>query len=311
MNQINIPECGISRSVATALFLNELTPDLIDMAARIARDIDPQDENLDRIISSISAQLTEQIVDWSDVPTLTSARGGRELQERLDGDASFRRIKEELDVYNDRIEFEIGEYFLIKGASAWRRRNELALMLRIDSLALVAGARRLRRIADDVRRRMPGPHLNAAIGVFDSETPSLVALRDMAEHIDQYSIGRGRKDVNLLEPGDVFKVSIDPTEVSIRARSQDIQIRKTYRTCAELIQCLANASDHHSLFYLMPPLADYDFMIHTKDGLRIVSRADETADHARERELMASALAKASINAQLPRKRCSHCNLWL
>src|SRR5712691_4366978 len=166
-------------------FLSGITPDLIDMAARIACDIDPQDENLKRITSLISAQLTEQIGDWSGIPILTSARSGRELQERLDGEASFRRMKEELDIHHNRIESEVDEYFLIRGAAAWRRRNELALMLRVDGLALVAGARRLRRIADDVRRRMPGAHLNAAIGVFDVETPGLVALRDMAEHIDQ------------------------------------------------------------------------------------------------------------------------------
>jgi len=292
-------------------FLNAITPQIVNMAARIVCDIDPQDENLKRITSSVSAQLTEQIVDWNGVLAVTSARNGRELRERLDGEASFRQMREEFRIHDDRIGTEIDEYHLIRGADAWRRRHELALMLRVDGLALIAGARRLRRLADDVRRRMPGTHLNAAIRAFDGETPGLIALRDIAEHIDQYSIGRGRNDVNLPEPGDVFAVSIDTADLSISARSHSVQIRRTYRACMALIQCLTNASDHRSLLYLLPPLADYDFEVHTENVFKILPRAKETAEHAQARELIDSAMTNLPSKVKMPRKRCAQCNIWL
>jgi hypothetical protein len=188
-------------------FLNDFTPYLNDSIAQIATDIDPNNESLQSIAVAIASQLNAHIVDWSDVSTIVLARRGRELEERIAGDSSFRQIGVELGIHARRIRSELAKYQKTTDPKAWRRRHDLALMLRIDSLALIVAARRLRRIADDIRRHLPGSHLSKALGRFDQKVPHLVDFRNIAEHIDEYSIGRGRYDASGLEPGDVWRHS--------------------------------------------------------------------------------------------------------
>src|ERR1035441_1714093 len=160
-------------------FLNDFTPYLNDSIAQIATDIDPSNKLLQSIAVAIASQLNEQIVDWSDVPTIVLARRGRELGERTTGDSSFRQIGAELDIHAKRIRSELARYQHAAGPKAWRRRHDLAPMIRIDSLALIVVARRLRRIADDIRRHLPGSHLAKALGRFDQKVPHLVDLRNI------------------------------------------------------------------------------------------------------------------------------------
>ncbi|SRR5581483_5903376 len=138
-------------------FLNELTPDLIKTAAAIATDINPNNDNLRIAAADISSQLSDQVVDWNGVPVITSARPGRELAARLSGEASFMHLKDELCIHDKRIRGQLSKYHNVKGATAWRQRHKLNLLLRVDCLALVATARRLHRITDDLYQRLPKP----------------------------------------------------------------------------------------------------------------------------------------------------------
>jgi hypothetical protein len=290
-------------------FLNDFTPYLNDSITQIATDIDPNNKSLQSIVASIASQLNEQIVDWSGAPTLTLARKGRELEERIVGDSSFRQIGAELDIHAKRIKGALARYRKAAGPKAWRRRHELVLLLRIDSLALIAAARRLRRIADDVRRHLPGSHLSEALGRFDQKAPHLVDLRNIAEHIDEYGIGRGRHDASELEPGDVFKLEANDEHVTITARQHTVDVLSAYEACQSLIECLAAAIDHHRLTHLFPPVADFDFVTLTETGTHILGRNDESAEHAEARSLLVSALNRTLKH--LPDIRCPKCSYWL
>ncbi len=210
-------------------FLNELTPELIRVAEEIAADINPGNERLASAVASIASHLNDQVVDWSDFPAITPARPGREFAERLSGESSFLQLKDELGVHATRIRGQLTKYRTAKGSMAWRRRHKLSLLLRVDSLALITAARRLHRIADDIHRRLPSHHLESAIGCFDRNTTGLISLRDVAEHIDEYSIGNGRRDLHNGEPGEVFCILIDDYDVVVSARLQTLSVMKTHQ----------------------------------------------------------------------------------
>ena len=177
-------------------FLNDFIPYLNDSITQIATDIDPNSESLQSVVASIASQLNAQIVDWSDVTTVVLARKGRELEQITEGDSSFKQIGVELSIHAKRIRDELAKYQKAAGPKAWRRRHDLFLMLRIDSLSLIVAARRLRRTAENIRRHLSGSHLSKALSRFDQKAPHLVDLRNIAEHVDEYSIGRGRYDVS-------------------------------------------------------------------------------------------------------------------
>jgi hypothetical protein len=291
-------------------FLNHFTPYLNDSIARIAADIDPNNESLKSIASAIASQLNEQIVDWSDVPTITLARHGRELEGRITGDSSFEQIGDELEIHAKRIESELAKYRKATGPKAWRRRHDLDVVIRIDSLALIVAARRLRRIADDIRKRLPGSHLSKALGRFDRNVPHLVDLRDIAEHIDEYGIGRGRRDhPSGLEPADVFELQVNGDHVTITARQRTVDVLFAYKNCKSLIECLIAAIDRHMLTYLFPPIADFDFIAYTKTGTQIVGRTDESAEHAEARSQITAVINRTF--KKVPAERCPECNNWL
>lgn len=289
--------------------LNEFTPYFNESITEIASDIDSNNGSLQAIAAAIASQLNEQIVDWSDVPSIVLARTGRELQERIAGDSSFRQIGLELDIHAKRLRSELARYQAARGPTAWRRRYDLVLMLRIDSLSLITAARRLRRIADDVRRHLPGAHLPKALKRFDQETPHLIDLRNIAEHIDEYSIGRGRRDASGLEPGDVLQLAVEGEEVAISARQRTVEVLSVYQACQALIECLIGAIDYHRVTHLFPPTAGFDYVRDTGDGIQIIARSDESAEQKEDRSRLDSILSRTI--KKLPARRCPQCNHWL
>jgi hypothetical protein len=293
---------------ANSSYLNEITPRFNDSIARIATDIDPNNGSLQSIVASVASQLNAQIVDWSGVPGMVVAQKGRELGERIGGESSFSQIGAELDIHATRIRDELTEYQKVTGPTAWRRRHELALMLRIDSLSLIASARRLRRIAVDVRHRLPGSHLNKALNRFDQEAPHLINLRNIAEHIDEYSIGHGRSDATGLEPGDVFTLELNAGRITITARQHTLNVFSVYEASRSLVECLTSATHHHMITHLMPPIADFDFVEYTETGVEIIARSDESAEHAKARSELVATIGR---KITLPATRCPKCNSWL
>jgi hypothetical protein len=215
----------------------------------------------------------------------------------------------ELGIHAKRIRGELAKYQKATGPRAWRRRHDLALMLRIDGLSLIVAARRLRRIADDVRRHLPGSHLTKALSRFDQKAPHLVDLRNIAEHIDEYSIGHGRHDASGLEPGDVFKLEVNAERLILTARQRTVDVLTIYEACQSLIECLILAINHHMITHLFPPIADFDFVAYTEAGTQTIARSDESAAHAEARSQLASVMSRTI--RKLPAGRCPECNHWL
>ena len=290
-------------------FLNDFTPYFNDSITQIAADIDPNNESLQSIVASIASQLNAQIVDWSDVLTVVLARRGRELGQITSGDSSFRQIGAELDIHAKRIRSELAKYQKATGPKAWRRRHDLTPVIRLDSLSLIVTARRLHRIADDIRRHLPGSHLSKALGIFDKKVPHLVDLRNISEHIDEYSIGRGRHDASGREPGDVFELEVSGGHVTITARQRTVDVLSVYEACKSLIECLIAAIHRHMITHLFPPIADFDFLAYTEAGKQIIARSDESAEHAEARSQVASAINRTFKKP--PAERCPECNHWL
>ncbi|SHQ38508.1 hypothetical protein [Mycobacteroides abscessus] len=68
--------------------------------------------------------------------------------------------------------------------------------LEVDLHFFLVAAVRLRRCIEQVSRRIPelsGP-LSTRLRSFDMEAPSLLRLRNVSEHIDEYNVDQGRDD---------------------------------------------------------------------------------------------------------------------
>ena len=108
------------------------------------------------------------------------------------------------------------------GPTAWRSRIYLERQARLDATGILLTAQRLRRVAKDIASRVAGGHIAHAVASFDAQTPGLSDLRNIAEHLDDYVIGRGRLDDAGTQPGDVFEWRIAERDVEVSARSRRV-----------------------------------------------------------------------------------------
>lgn len=276
-----------------SVYLNACTPIITDLIVQIASDIDPSDARLDCFAQSICMQLREQIVDWSEVDGIIVARPGRELEQRLVGEASFVGISAELTIHAARIREQLESYHSATGPEAWLRRHELVQRLRVDGIALIAAARRLRRIANDVRARLGTAHLDAALNDFDRKVAGLVALRDMAEHIDEYNIGRGRKDPVELEPGDVLELSVKRNDVEFTARGTTLRVLSIEQACTAMTACFEATAEHQAIVNLFPPLAEFQFTKDSGAGHEFVPISEESEEHSAFRSAVRETFGQA------------------
>jgi hypothetical protein len=148
-----------------------------------------------------------------------------------------------------------------------------------------------------------------ALDRFDQKALHLVDLRNIAEHIDEYSIGRGRHDVSGLEPGDIFELEVNGEHVTITARQRTVDVLSVYEACKSLIECLIAAIHRHMITHLFPPIAGFDFVAYTETGTQIIARSDESAEHVEARSQLASAMNRTFRNPSA--ERCPECNHWL
>lgn len=260
---------------ANSSLLDGFAPHLVESVAQIANDMDSGSADLRALASYLGSELTDRIVSPSGRSGITPARPGRELLERIAGEASYSQLDVELDLHEQRVRDGIVEYHALTGPTAWRRRHDLRLVLRTDALALTSAARRLQRIARDLQQRLPSPHLRAALERFDEAAPGLIDLRNIAEHLDEYTVGKGWIDEVEVEPGDVFEMTVTDDDLIVAARGRQIRVLALRTACVALRSCLQNASEHHLLWSVMPPFADFDFIIETSDGPRYVPRHEE------------------------------------
>lgn len=290
-------------------YLNRMTPCVVHAALQIARDIDPDSAALQGIASEIGLQLEEQIVDWSDTQTITTARIGRELTARLDGDSGHPQLLEEVTLHLDRVAGSLAAHAGLSGPRAWRDRDRLDLLLRVDGLALIAAVRRFQRVAEDLSARLGGAHLVAALATFRSITNGIVRIRDVAEHIDEYGIGAGRTDRPAVEPGQAIEIVIEENELWISARSARIGALGVGEATKSLARCIAAATDHHAVFHYMPGFADFDFVRYDEAGdTSIVTRDEEDENMRQARAMMEKAFDRSVRPAPSP---CANCGLDL
>jgi hypothetical protein len=286
---------------ANSSLLDGFTPYFIESVDVIANDIDPGSADLRALANYIGRVLSEQIVSRSGRGGVAPARPGRELLERIDGEASYPMLDVELDLHEQRVRDGVAEFHALTGPTAWRRRHDLRLVLWTDALALTSAARRLQRIASDLQQRLPSPHLRAALERFDQAAPGLIDLRNIAEHLDDYTVGKGRIDAVDVEPGDVFEMTITDDDVIVAARGREIGVLALRAACVALRSCLQNASDCHLLRSVTPPFADFDFIVETGDGPRYVRRHEETPEQVEFR----TSLTSATQSRRQP--RVAHC----
>jgi hypothetical protein len=286
---------------ANSSYLNDFTPYFIESMREIAMDINPDSPGLVALVNYVSGALEHQVVAWSGRDGITFARPLRELEQRVAGEGSYSLLDGELDLHEHRLRDGLAEYDSLTGPSAWRHRHDLRLAMRVDALALTGAARRLRRIAGDLAQRIPGAHIRTALETFDRAAPDLVHLRDIAEHIDEYSVGRGRIDKVELEPGDVFEMTVAKGDLILAARGRQVSITKLRRACAILAACLSNAA-HHQLTWGMVAWRDFDFVTETEEGPRFVPRQEETHEQAELRAALSQRPAPV-----IPETRCDGC----
>ncbi|QYG91775.1 hypothetical protein HC251_04525 [Iamia sp. SCSIO 61187] len=293
---------------ANSSYLNGITPPMCDVLEDVANDIDPADPFLRDTAATIRTQLESQLVDNRNDPPLRLARAGQDFHVRATGDASPAFHLTELAIHEGRLLVGIEQFAGASGARAWHRRYELEAQLRIDGLALVGAARRLRRTADHLATEIPGAHLEAAKTRFDAAVPDLVHLRDCFEHIDEYAVGAGRRDPPGSPAGTVLELDIcrDDGSLHLSARGRNINPLDVASAARTMVACLQAAIDHHAIFRILPGFADFEF-VDTVDGME---RAIPVEDEDPERQRIRSMLNSMKQTA-VPAAACPHCGLPL
>lgn len=252
---------------ANSSYLNACTPPLCEAASTIARDIDPEDSDLAELAALVGQQLTEQVVPHDPDRIVTFTRPGREASERLGGEASVPVLLQELALHQSRVQNDLHAIATASGPAAWRARFDHEFAARVDALAIINTARRLERVATDLRDRLRDPHLTAALGAFQSATRHVADIRNIAEHVDEYTIGRGHLDKGgNVEPGAVIQLTVERNDVLLTARGRTVSVGVIVEACERLASCL-NATTSARFFDLhFPKGPDWDFMVVEPDG---------------------------------------------
>jgi hypothetical protein len=289
--------------------LKQCTPNLCEAASTIARDIDPEDSDLAELASLVAQQLTEGLVPPKPGDRLaTYTRPGREALERLAGEASVPALLKELSVHQARVHDDLHAIASSSGPTAWRARFKYQFVARVDALAVVNTARRLERVATDLRDRLRDPHLTAALRTFQSATRHVADIRNIAEHVDRYAIGRGHLDRGAnVEPGDVIQLSVERNDVLLAARGRTVSVSAVVQACERLGSCL-NATTSARFFELhFPEGFDIDFMVVEPDGSRRIL-AELNEEQEEFKEAIAAGRTKAAPKA-IDKGACPTCGL--
>lgn len=295
---------------ANSSHLNSCTPPLCEAAGTIVRDIDPEDSDLAELAAVVAQQLTEQVVPHDPDRIVTFTRPGREASERLGGEASVPVLLRELALHQSRVQDDLHAIATALGPAAWRTRLDHEFAARVDALAICNTARRVERVATDLRDRLRDLHLAAALGAFQNATQHIPDIRNIAEHLDEYTIGRGHLDMGgNVEPGEVIQLTVERDDVLLAARGRTVSVGIVVEACERLASCL-NATTSARFFDLyFPKGLDWDFMVVEPDGsTRIVVELNE------EQKAFKAALSahrEKAVRTQLDNGACPTCGLTL
>lgn len=290
-------------------FLNDLTPHIGNAALRIAADVDALSPVLVSWAQTIRAELDDQLVDWSDVPTVTVGRPNREHSVRLDGAAGAARIGAEIEVHVDRVRRALRRHHSASGPTAWRRRDASELILEIDARSLVGAARRASRLIDETSRtRLPGVHMTRVAERFNEQSEGLTTVRNIFEHLDAYEVGKGKLDQVGAEPGHAIALQVDPDDVVLLARSASVRLLAMAQAAQAALNCTSAALGFHFRWRAAADLfGGFDFVETDQASAErwIVRRDAETAEQRQHRDMF----AKFRPEFTIPDTPCPHCGL--
>ncbi|MBA3361057.1 MAG: hypothetical protein H0T94_06255 [Acidimicrobiia bacterium] len=221
-----------------SLWLNDFTDLFIGGCREIAADIAVGDEKLNKILDAIQSQLEDQRTPIDRNPVVTVARKGRERLERVEGQASFGALIEELGVHVGRVRDVLSQLASVRGSEGWHARIELRRIAAIDAEAVIRTARRLERVARHMCELLSDKHLHKAYNSFMEDTKALVDLRDIAEHLDEYVVGRGKRDESGEQPGPVFESAVTGDDVVVIARGRSLGVLYAAKCAFRLGECL-------------------------------------------------------------------------
>jgi len=165
-------------------------------------------------------------------------------------------------------------------------------------------------VAIDLHDRLRDPHLAAALSTYQSATRHVADIRNIAEHVDRYAVGRGRLDKGRnVEPGNVIQLSVEHNDVLLAARGRTVSVSAVMEACERLASCL-NATTSARFFDLhFPKGLDFDFMVVEPDGSRrIVLELNE------EQKALKAAIADSRAKAapkEIDKGACPTCGLKL
>lgn len=269
-----------------SMWLNDFTPIFIEGCREIAADIDGDSDDLNGMVFQIESQLTDQLVPLHGDGIITEARPGREALERVGGESSSAALIEEIELHADRVRDSLSRLRSVSGADGWRQRIRFRQTAAIDARAVIHTARRLIRVARHMCDTFPGEHLKIAYARFMEDTLGLIDLRDIAEHIDEYAVGRGRRDAAGEQPGPVFEYLAIEDDVVVTARGHSLGVLAAAESAFRLGRCLGAAAEKHFPLVLFPDGLDFDFMERMRDGsLVYVDRGEESSE---QREVRAT-----------------------
>ena len=297
-----------------SLWLNDFSEIFIEGCREIGADIALDDDELKRIINEIESQLRQQSVPAVGDGIVTLARPGREGLQRIEGEASFPALIDELELHVNRLKEALLRLRSVSGADGWRQRVEFRRSGAIDAEAVIRTARRLQRVAHHICQLLPGDHLETAYRVFMEETAGLIDLRDMTEHIDEYVVGRGRRDRADEQPGPVFEYEVADDDVIVSARDRSLGVLIAAEHAFRLGGCLEAASKERWPRVVFPAGLDMDFMMETENGdLVYVDRDQEGAEQREFHATLESVRSAASGtgNREEEAKLCPECGVPL
>jgi len=297
---------------ANSDLLDLLTPQLCQAAKTIARDIDPEDSDLEELAALVGEQLAEQVVQHDPDRYITYTRPGREALERLGGEASVPVLLQQMALHQSRVQDDLHAITTASGPTAWRARLDHELALRVDALAVLNTARRVERVAVDLLDRLRDRHLSAALDTFRSAARDVGHIRNIAEHVDEYAIGRGRLDQGGdVGPGEVIKLTFEDSEVLLTARDRTVSVSAVVEAVERLASCL-NATTASARFFrlIFPRGLDFDFMVVEPDGSRrIVVELNEEQEEFKAG--LAAAREQAVPTTETEKGECPTCGLRL
>ncbi|MEU8240172.1 hypothetical protein AB0C07_18150 [Actinoplanes missouriensis] len=296
-------------------FLNGRTDDFAEAASRIALDISPQDQGLMAIALDAGAQLRDQkIIHEPGEIVFLPTRASREGFERLQGEASMETLLRELAIQESRLAADIKNYNNAAGPRAWKKRESIAFLARIDALSIINCARRMERIARDLRTRLGGnSHLSAALQVFRQNTAHVTDLRNISEHLDEYVVGAGRMDdPSQVEPGEVFELIVERQDVVLSARSRSARILSVAAAVKVLCQCVQNTTEARFMELTWADGIDFDYAIIEDDGTSRILREEEYPPEVLgAKEAMARSRQGGIPFSQQVRGNCADCGSLL